>query len=376
MDTNFLEEAAFGFRLTNTATIKLLHTYITQIKPKFKINSSSDACAVLYQLKYWFDLKCRENKKKHHFYKSAVELHEELPNINIKSIKNHLELLDKLEIVYRWRGGLAYNRQIYTYELNLDHPLVLFMYVAEGMNKFTKAKTKNHKGESVFVQNQFLKGADIDDIRDFIDNKIVRYKIPDASCSRGTSLALYVPTVGYKIPDYTNTKLRNNIENANTTSDRNRSCSFSSEKISLSPISKKCSIVGSKNLSSSGILYTTENCPIVKKAIDVLNTASADRKRELQDFRVAGWRKDHRKNYYTSDKFDVADKWLRTLCEEDRQFVDVFCEKMLPGKNVHYISKDNSIACSVVDAMELADNFLNFVLENVSIESNSVAQTA
>ncbi len=107
-----------------------------------------------------------------------------------------------------------------------------------------------------------------------------------------------------------------------------------------------------------------------------MNTASADRKRELQDFRVAGWRKDHRKNYYTSDKFDVADKWLRTLCEEDRQFVDVFCEKMLPGKNVHYISKDNSIACSVVDAMELADNFLNFVLENVSIESNSVAQTA
>ncbi len=401
-----IEQTVFGFRIVNTEVLRCLKLCIeAETNKKIRADKGLKIGLVLSQMKYWYDIKCKENKHKHYFYKSANELNYELPIIDEENIRCHLKLLTDLGILLREQGLYKGNFKTYSYELNLAHPINILSYLAESANKITNEKTYDHKGEKIFNQHQFLSELTIEEILDGIKNKTARDSIPKILANASLEPEKIVPPkqgdendTNESVPPKHRNRPSETQEpsplNTGTVPPKHRNPT----KITLRPSKNfsetnerlyvarsphflfffslllkrtffyffpKCGSENRAYISSLG--FDTSkllDCDIGKSVICKLQDLPLEKIYELKYLKIGGWRKNSRNGYYKDfKKCDDAKKWFDNLAGKDKELVQAFQEDQFNCSAK--ISKEWSYDCSLIDAKEGAENFLQFVLRKI-----------
>jgi hypothetical protein len=326
---------------------------------QFRYDQFGDIAMILYQMKYWYDLKCRENKHKHSFHKSAGELQQEFPWLNERRIYRILKQLVDLEILKREAGQYRPNEKKYTYELNPEHPIVFAMYYYEALG--------------LYIQDMKRQDRQLDSISLLMDldpDKILKY-ITNNSYVSSAHTRMLVKDIRYVSSAHTVCQLRTYSTNTvlilllkyfnktKSTSDFMKDL-FSVEKpskgSSWSTKEKKYNF--RDRMTGTNIRNDSELENTIKDKIDQM---AAEEVEQIRALKVGAWRAKNRKGHYTTEKRGSAKDWFNTLDDESKGFVEAFQEEQW-GNSRQDIEKNNSYGCSLVDAHELAPNLLQFFL--------------
>lgn len=371
-----IKEAAHGLRTVNKTTVELLwwcclYKYGTDDETykeiatgkKYRYDQFGDIALILSQLKYWQDVKFRENKHKHDFHKSAAELHWELPWIFEKRIARYLTLLCDLEIIEREKGKFHYNTQKYTYRLNMQHPIVISMYFNEALAQYLaedrKANKQSYSEALLYDKNLEQKVVEFAQEKALDQNGTTRWTEMVQQLDRNGTTG--VP----KWSNVTNTTQVLHSYYSKPNALQKSSAWDESIKKTSSSIGSPASFCPRKKFSSdhrtemvqcqSGLENT-----ILEKLHD-MEKAELD---QIRGLNVGQWRKKSRNGYYKNhERREQAKGWFDGLDAESKELVEAFQEEMHSGNGK--ISKDYSYNCSLVDAQEHAPNFLQFILKRM-----------
>lgn len=365
--------ATNGVRVVNVQIVELLwwcclYKYGTDDKTykkiamgkRYKFNQFGEIALILYQLKFWYDLKCRENKHKHHFHKSAKELGAEFPWMFEKRIARYLTLLADLEIIYREPGQFRHNVKKYSYSLNTTHPLVLAMYFYEALAIYVREERKNPVGDDYWGTN-FLMNLDEEQVAERITNN----SLDRSGLTRYTEAVQQLDQSGTTVqPKWSNptdtlkilflyytdpSKLP--IGSLRTPeSNTEYSLGGSGFKVRFSADRATASVQQADNVLENAVR-------------EKLSKMEAGELEKIRNLKVGTWRKNDRNGYYKDHKKrDDAKAWFEELDSDSKELVEAFQEEMYSGGR---ISKEYSYNCSLVDAHEHALNFLQFVLNRM-----------
>jgi hypothetical protein len=375
-----VQQSIYGTRMVNSTIVELLW-YSALLAHRdddnkfkkiatgrmYRYDGFGHVGMILHQLKYWQDIKTRDNKFKFDFHKSVSELEQEFPWIGSKSIGKYLRLLADIEVIKREQGKFRYNNQKYTYELNYEHPVVLALYAYEAFGRYI-AHRKEKEGEHPLSA---ISNPDYAQVYEFITNKSVRKKLPNGVEETTEQYGNYFHTVWKFLLDSTNTSLMLLYYYA-----ENKSASALFEEIGMvlykGKAEEKKGEVGipskdtSFNYFAHGRLEETTKrneesnvTQLEEAALEKLANMTPQQVQDIKKLYVGKWRKEKRKGYYQKEMFDAAKQWLQTLDQDSLNTVVEFQEEMYNGNGK--ISKESSYSISTVDAFDLADNFLQFV---------------
>jgi hypothetical protein len=363
--------AAFGTRVINAQVVELLwwsclykygiddKTYKEIATGKqYRYDQFGDIAMILYQMKYWYDLKCRENKHKHSFHKSAGELQQEFPWMHANKVYRILSLLVDLEILKREAGRYRPNEKKYTYELNPEHPIVFAMYYYEALGLYIQDMKRQDKQ---LASTALLMNLDPENVLKYItnnsyhhnsDTRITETVIPYNHNSDTVSPKWLhsTDTVLILVLNYFNKNgFAGTHENPFSVEKPNSSTSWSTKE-------KKYNF---RNRITETVIRNASELEFTIK--DKIDQMAAEEVEQIRALKVGAWRAKNRKGHYTTEKRGSAKDWFNTLDDESKGFVEAFQEEQW-GNSRQDIEKNNSYGCSLVDAHELAPNLLQFFL--------------
>lgn len=318
------------------------------IGKKYPITMFPDVCMILYQIKYWQEISLSKYKTKHYFHKSAEEFVREFPWMSQKKVQRILKLLREMGIIRGVQGKLRSNNQKFCYQLEFFHPIVFLMYLFESLSAYMAHQKV--KGEQQLVGEDFLFHFDLANVLEYCVEPVRTH------CRNGW-YTMY-QRVGHSIPTgrtlYTNpteTTHRLLLNNTSETTKRHSAFEFSKEK------EGRTAIYGESREPRVG---SDDTFSLQAAAIEKLKSMTAESRDRISKLRVGSWRKATRKGHYTGLRFRTASQWYSTLTEKDQQLVIAFQEDQYGGDG--RIDQRLSYDCSAVDAYELEENFLQFML--------------
>lgn len=341
----------------------------------YPIRECGEMCALLYQIKYWYDNKCRTNKRKHTFHKTIESFRQELSWLSRSKIKDYLALFDALKIIYR---EPTYDEG-YIYSLNIENNLVKTMYVIDAMTKYYNKYGKDDAGfkiKMLALKEPYFYA--------FIDNKVVRhcynsknlpwlmvnYPLVDGHLPPGRSSTTPWLTITPHTKTTVKTKPKNkqklsrtsksaHTPNNKTSQDKpDNSLSVDTQTVIDSSICPKKTVVPDSSLPK-----LNGDSVILKTVMSKWEKLSAARKQEIENLKIATWRRKMRGAYdYSGDAennpYDKSENWFNGLNEKDKQVVCQFQKEMYPTNAK--IQKEKSYKISLIDAHTVRDNFLQF----------------
>lgn len=348
----------------------------------YPMRECGEMCALLYQIKYWFDIKCKTNKRKHTFHKKIESFRQELSWLSRSKIKDYLTLFDTLGIIYR----VPTYDEGYIYSLNIENNLVKTMYIIDAMTKYYNKYNKDDEGFKI-------KMLDIKepDFYPFIDNKVVRhcyntktlpwlminYPLVDGQLPPGRSSTTPWLTVTPHTKTTAKIKPKNNQKlsrNSNSASLNNSKLLHSSIETDSNISSGKQTVIDSSIIPKKAVVLPDSSLPKLNGDSSVLKLVNAKweslsvkRKKEVEKLFIPAWRK-KRKGAYDfigrpdDNPYDKAEIWFDGLNVKDKTVVQAFQDDMFPPSS--RIAKDKSYKISLIDAHTVQDNFLQFCRQN------------
>lgn len=340
----------------------------------YPIRECGEMCALLYQIKYWYDNKCRTNKKKHTFHKTIESFRQELSWLSRSKIKDYLALFDTLGIIYR---EPTYDEG-YVYSLNIENNLVKTMYVIDAMTKYHNKYGKDDEGFK--IKMLALKEPDF---YPFIDNKVVRqcydskslpwlmvtYPLVDGHLPPGRSSTTPWLTVTpltkttVKIKPNTKQKLSRNSNSAHTPNNKTLQDITDNSLPANTQTVIDSSITDVKTVVDSILPKLNGDSVLLKSVMSKWEKLSVARKEEIEKLKIATWRRKMKGAYdYSGDTennpYDKSENWFNDLNEKDKRVVSQFQKEMYPVNAK--IQKEKSYKISLIDAHTVQDNFLQF----------------
>lgn len=406
-----LRNAIYGTRIINNKVVVVLRSEILNhfaIKEdaetidamnrgkKYTLQYCSELCQIIYQLKYWFDLKCKERKKKHSFYKTAADLNNEICWISILKIKKYLKFLAELEIVYREQGKFKLNPQVWTYTLNMNHPVIEYIYLLEGAERYINYHAEKEKVPgSNFINDIF--DADDSIVFPYIENKVMksrfegqkdrRIKLIQRGYQIDTAPVLNWTGGGIKLIRDTNTTGKTKTDNELKTSSGENRIQNNINNGSVIPINGKnnktiedmenssCDFSpGFKPNSNGGMDAGGRLVGSVQAKWDRLTDKQ---KKKVQKLFIPVWRRTQNYKDYPADNnpYEKSDTWLESLPESDQDIVREFQADMWDGYITNtkqpverQIKQEYSDKINRIDVYGLKDNFMQWCHKKLLIQ--------